>query len=75
MQMIQVNSTDIKALGYEEDDDILTVEFQTGSVYQYRDVPSDLYYSLLEATSKGKYLKAYIANKFPYRKLEKPNGK
>ena len=38
----------------------LEVEFKTGAVYQYYDVPQSMYDGLMSADSHGRYLDAYI---------------
>jgi KTSC domain len=49
-----VESTHVAALGW--DDDILEVEFVSGHVYQYHDVPESEYQALLGADSIGRQL-------------------
>ena len=39
---------------------VLEIEFLSGSVYQYYDVPQSIYDGLMAADSHGKFLAAYI---------------
>lgn len=55
-----VSSSNIASIGYDPMRMILEVEFLNGSIYQYYDVPEDLYIGLMEASSYGKYLHEYI---------------
>jgi hypothetical protein len=45
----------IKPVGYGQTSIILGIEFDNGRTYQYFDVLSQLYLSLIEAASKGEY--------------------
>lgn len=51
----KVSSTSLASIGYDEDHAILEVEFQTGAVYQYYDVPIAVYDALMNADSIGTY--------------------
>jgi conserved domain protein len=64
MQMIPVVSSNLEAIGYDSDTQILRVMFKE-SVYDYFDVPQYEFDNLLNAESKGKYHAAHI--KFSYR--------
>ena len=69
MERTPVSSSDIASIGYDEDDQILEVEFNSGSVYQYSGVPSREHDGIMNADSKGKYLHANIKNRYPFVKL------
>ena len=64
MQMIPVVSSNLEAIGYGSETQILRVMFKE-SVYDYFDVPQYEFDNLLNAESKGKYHAAHI--KFSYR--------
>ena len=67
MNMIPVDSSNIRSVGYENG--ILYVSFHSGSTYSYSGVPQFIYQNLLNAPSKGKYFAANIKNSYPYNKL------
>ena len=69
MQRINVVSSSIKKIGYDEMTNILEIEFNSGSVYDYLNVPSEIHKELMNATSKGKYLHAYIEKVFRYQRI------
>ncbi len=69
MERTPVTSSNIAAIGYNEDDHILEVEFKNGSVYQYSDVPLSERTGIMNADSKGRYFHANIRNRYPYVKL------
>jgi len=56
-----VSSSKIKAIGYDEKEMILYIEFPTGSTYRYFAVEPDVFESFQKAESKGKFFGAYIA--------------
>ena len=60
MERQYVSSSNIASIGYDPESMILEVEFLSGSVYQYYDVPQSIYEGLMAADSHGSYLSAYI---------------
>lgn len=56
MEMHSVSSSNIAAVGYDEDTQTLQVEFNDGAVYQYFDVPKHVFDELLSSGSVGSYL-------------------
>jgi hypothetical protein len=69
MERTPVISTDIRAIGYDPDNQILEVEFNSGGVYQYSGVPPYEHEGIMNADSKGKYLHSNIKNRYPFSKL------
>ena len=68
MQLIQVESSMIYAVGYDEESQTMEVAFNSGGVYRYFDVPKDIYEGLLAAESKGRYMRANVIDMYPYAK-------
>ena len=64
-----VTSSNLYAVGYDETDGTLQVEFHNGSIYEYYNVPDSDYQGLLDASSKGKYFYANIRNTYQDRQL------
>lgn len=62
-----VESTVIEAIGYSR---VLEIRFESGQVYQYYDVPDDIFDAMLNAPSKGKFFNQNIRGKFRYREIE-----
>lgn len=60
MERQYVVSSNIASIGYDPDNMILEIEFLSGSVYQYYDVPQSIYDGLMTADSHGKFHAAYI---------------
>lgn len=64
--MIFVDSTNIEAIGYDEERRELHVQFRSGKTYIYGDVSEDTYRELLNADSKGSYLNREIKSNYEY---------
>lgn len=69
MERTPVSSSNISAIGYDIDNQILEVEFTNGAIYSYSGVPSDEYEGFMSADSKGKYLHANIKSRYSVMKL------
>jgi hypothetical protein len=68
MELVQVESSMISAVAYDDADRSLIVIFNTGQTYVYSDVPRETYDGLLAADSKGSYMKDHIIDFYPYRR-------
>ena len=64
-----VESSNIVSIGHNSVTKTLEVEFRTGTVYQYFQVPTKVYQELQSADSKGRYLAKNIRNDFAYEFL------
>ena len=62
----RVDSTAIASLGYEAERQILEVEFSSGKVYRYFDVPPNVARHFWTATSKGVWFNRAIRDQFNY---------
>lgn len=69
IERIEVNSSNIRSVGYRLSSFLLQVEFKDGSIYNYYDVPESIYNDFLKSTSKGKFLNSNIAFRFRYKKI------
>lgn len=69
MEMISVSSSNVQAVGYDEDSSTLQVEFNNGATYQYFDVPEHVFIGLRDAGSVGGYLAANIKGTYRYSKV------
>jgi hypothetical protein len=67
MDVIPVESSSLKSVGYDELTQTLTVEFHTGKKYSYGEVPVEVYNDLLEAKSAGSYFAKNIRGKYEPR--------
>jgi hypothetical protein len=66
---IPVDSSNISSIGFDEDSNTLEIEFHSGAVYQYFDVPLNIYQGIMEADSKGQFFAQHIKGYFRYSKV------
>lgn len=69
MNRIPLSSTSIASAGYDSNSHTLEVEFRSGGLYQYFDVPCTVYESFMSAESAGQFLNAHVRGAFRYAKL------
>lgn len=69
MNRTTVRSSVIASLGYSPADRILEIEFHTGRLYHYLDVPPQQYALLMAAESKGRYFNMAIRDQYEVREL------
>ncbi len=69
MIMQPVESSNLAAAGYDQDKEVLYIEFKNGNVYEYSNVPFDVYTGLMDADSLGSYFHRHIRTAYDYRKL------
>jgi hypothetical protein len=69
MNREQVTSSTVASLGYDAGTMTLEVEFVTGFVYQYFDVPEFEYQNLVTAESIGRYFNQNIRNSYRYGRI------
>lgn len=64
-----VDSTNLEWISYDEDEEKLYVQFRSGGLYEYDNVPQKVFDGLLKAGSKGRYHAIKIKWEYPYKKL------
>jgi uncharacterized protein len=69
MKRQHVESSNIGSIGYDERSQTLEIEFLNGGVYQYFDVPANIYNSLMSAASHGQYFAQHIKGHYRYIKV------
>jgi hypothetical protein len=67
-EMIYVDSSNIEAIGYDDDAQELHVQFLTGGYYIYYDVPRNIFDELMSAASKGSFLNREVKNVYRFAK-------
>jgi KTSC domain-containing protein len=68
-RLLVTNSSNIISAGYDAAAKILEVEFQSGKVYQYLDVPQNIYQDLMTAESKGEFFHDNILKEFDFKEV------
>lgn len=69
MERISVSSSNISSIGYDENSQTLEIEFHNGGVYQYFDVPVNVYQGLIQTGSSGQYFAQHIKGYFRFVKV------
>jgi hypothetical protein len=69
--MIRKNviSSNINSIGYDSATRLLEIEFNSGGVYQYLNVPENVYSGLMAASSHGQYFHRNIKSVYSYQKV------
>ncbi|GCD11086.1 KTSC domain-containing protein [Clostridium tagluense] len=70
IEMIQVASSNVESVGYDEQEEIIMVKFLNGSEYIYKNVSNPIVFEeLVNAPSVGAYLNRNIKGVYPYEKI------
>ena len=67
MDKQKTESSVIGAVGHSR---VLEIQFESGRVYQYFNVPQKVFDEMLNAESKGKYFNSHIRGKYTYQEIE-----
>jgi len=68
-QMKPAVSSQISEIGYSPAYSLLRVQFKNKSVYEYQDVPEEIYEALEMAQSVGKFFNANIKAKYAFHRV------
>ena len=60
MNRMEVQSSNLRSVGYDEKRQILEIEFSNSNIYEYTRVSKDIYVALMQAKKKGAYFSKYI---------------
>jgi ribonucleotide reductase alpha subunit len=69
-KLIEVQSSNVEAYGYDRKAAMLYVRYIGGKVYRYKDVPELVSRGLKLAQSKGGFLQTYVKGYFQYEVVE-----
>lgn len=59
----------MNSVKYNPERKILEIEFTSGAIYDYFDVPKSVFSSLTHTPSKGLYFNYYIKNHFDFQQI------
>lgn len=65
-EMKNVDSSNIAAIGYDDESSELFVQYKNGMTYKYKEVPAKIYESLLSAESKGRFMNEEVKPFYDY---------
>ena len=69
MERPRVSSSNLYSVGYDATTLKLQVQFHTGRIYEYSNVPEWQHARLMGAISKGSYFDAHIRDKYTTRRI------
>lgn len=69
MKRVPVTSSNIASVGYDANTNTLEIEFNSGHIYQYFDVPNSIYDDLVSASSVGQYFHQTIKGIYRYARI------
>lgn len=69
MQRTLVESSNVVSIGYDAETETLEVEFHSGNVYQYRDVPEVVFRDFMSTSSKGRFFSQDIRGQYPHSQV------
>lgn len=64
-------SSVVAEIAYNKLTHTLRVSYVSGMIYEYKNVPEQIYTAMKTAFSKGIFLNKYIKGKFDFEKVEK----
>ena len=71
MERSPVQSSNVASIGYDRDSSTLEIEFVSGSIYQYLNVPESIFTGLMNAPSKGSFLDQFVKKAgYPYSQIQ-----
>lgn len=69
MNRTPVSSTNVASVGYDPDTQTLEIEFTSGTVYQYFDVPQTVYEALMASDSAGGFVNSQLKGYYRYARV------
>ena len=67
-------SSHLQSYEYDPENQVLTIEFQNGTIYQYDGVPEHEFFNLQQSGGGGTYFWSQIRDRFPARKIFDPRA-
>jgi len=64
-----VDSSMAKSIGYDAESSTLEIEFQSGEIWQYYEVPESIFYEM-KSVSIGKYFQLMIKNQYKEKRVK-----
>lgn len=65
----EIQSSNIKKTIYDTENKTMTVQFNNGMLYEYQEVPHQLYTEFRSSESQGKHFSSKIAKTYKYKKI------
>ena len=71
MQHTNVESSNLRSVGYDTETSTLEIRFHSGGLYEYLNVPESVWRALMGAPSHGKFFHAHIKERYRFRKIRR----
>jgi hypothetical protein len=71
MHCTAVESSTLATVAYDQDRELLQLEFRSHAVYRYFAVPGAVHEALLAATSKGSYFNQAIRGRYRFDRVDR----
>lgn len=69
MNRTPVRSSNLGSVGYDANQRTLEIEFKSGGLYEYYDVPIEVHDELMNAESHGKYFNENIKESYESKRI------
>ncbi len=69
---VQIKSSNLKSATFNTEDKSLLVEFNNGSIYEYENVPWEIFTKFRMAESQGSYFSKNISRTYKYKRVDEP---
>lgn len=67
---VSIKSSNLQLASYNTTSKILTITFNNGSIYEYYDLPWNIFTKFRMTESQGKYFNTEISKNYKYKKLK-----
>ncbi|HUU89254.1 MAG TPA: KTSC domain-containing protein [Candidatus Glassbacteria bacterium] len=67
---VVINSSNLKFASYQTEVKTLTITFKNDSIYEYYDVPWEIFTKLRMSESQGKFFNMNISRVYKYKKIK-----
>lgn len=67
---VSIKSSNLQFASYNTTHKVLKVTFNNGSIYEYYDIPWQIFTKFRMAESQGKYFNTNISKNYKYQKLK-----
>lgn len=66
---VKITSSNLKSASYDTESEVMNVTFNSGSIYEYNNVPWNIFTKFRMAESQGKFFNEHISRNYKYNKV------
>jgi hypothetical protein len=67
---VDISSSNLKSASYDTSTKVLTTTFNNGTIYEYYEVPWEIFTKFRMTDSQGKFFSTNISRNYKYKKLK-----